>query len=211
MAKMLLSKLLEFNPTKRYSADRALNHPWITKRIYDDIPKTHLEMWDIRSLKNKFREVFFIFIQFIAGVIFINKFSNNKEFSTKENFDKYVEIINQISQIKKIQYLKEREKCFEVIPTESNLDLVRENFIFKKSNRNDLHASIMNLNGQLRVYSNDACVHTESEQAKKIKYDLSPIEIIRARENIIKRSLKIKLIKQETASSNNFINLYRTI
>jgi serine/threonine protein kinase len=62
MAKMLLSKLLEFNPTKRYSADRALNHPWITKRIYDDIPKTHLEMWDIRSLKNKFREVFFIFI-----------------------------------------------------------------------------------------------------------------------------------------------------
>jgi serine/threonine protein kinase len=57
MAKLLLSKLLEFNPSKRYSAYNALNHPWITRRIYDDIPNTHLEMWNIRSLKNKFREV----------------------------------------------------------------------------------------------------------------------------------------------------------
>ena len=54
---MLMKKLLEFNPSHRYSAEAAIRHPWITKRIYDDMPKTHLETWKLRSLKKKFNEV----------------------------------------------------------------------------------------------------------------------------------------------------------
>ena len=37
MAKLLLVKLLEPDPIKRYSADRALSHPWITKKIHSNI------------------------------------------------------------------------------------------------------------------------------------------------------------------------------
>lgn len=57
MANKLLFRLLEVIPSKRYSADSALNHPWITRRIYDNIPITHLEMWKLRAIKKKLVEV----------------------------------------------------------------------------------------------------------------------------------------------------------
>jgi serine/threonine protein kinase len=57
MAKMFINKLLEFNPSRRYSADKALKHPWITRCVYDNIPKTHLEIWKTRGHKKKLIEV----------------------------------------------------------------------------------------------------------------------------------------------------------
>ncbi len=67
MANKLLTRLLEVSPSKRYSADSALNHPWITRRIYDNIPITHLEMWKFRAIKKKLIEVF-IFIKKILSI-----------------------------------------------------------------------------------------------------------------------------------------------
>ena len=54
---MFINKLLEFNPSRRYTADKALKHPWITRCIYDTIPKTHLEIWKTRAAKKKIIEV----------------------------------------------------------------------------------------------------------------------------------------------------------
>lgn len=53
MAHLLLLKLLEPNTSKRYTADKVLKHPWITRNPIDDIPKTYLETMRIRTLKNK--------------------------------------------------------------------------------------------------------------------------------------------------------------
>lgn len=57
MGRLFLNKLLEVIPSRRYTADKALVHPWITRRIYDNIPKTHLEIWKSRALKTKLVEV----------------------------------------------------------------------------------------------------------------------------------------------------------
>lgn len=57
MAKLLLSRLLEPNPMRRYSADQVLKHPWITRRILDNIPKTYQEVWRGREIRKKFIDV----------------------------------------------------------------------------------------------------------------------------------------------------------
>lgn len=58
MAKLLLQKLLEPNTSQRYTADKVLKHPWITRNPMDEIPKTYLETMRIRTLKNKMINVF---------------------------------------------------------------------------------------------------------------------------------------------------------
>jgi serine/threonine protein kinase len=50
---MLLHKLIEINTSKRYSADKIMKHPWITRKKYDKIPKTYLENIHARTLRNK--------------------------------------------------------------------------------------------------------------------------------------------------------------
>jgi len=57
MALLLLLKILESNTSKRYTADKVLKHPWITRNPTDDIPKTYLETMRIRTLKNKLLNV----------------------------------------------------------------------------------------------------------------------------------------------------------
>jgi hypothetical protein len=54
---LLLGKLLEINTSKRYTADKVLKHPWLTRNPNDEIPKTYLETMKIRTLKNKMIEV----------------------------------------------------------------------------------------------------------------------------------------------------------
>lgn len=58
MAKILLNRLLEQNPSKRYTADKILRHPWVTRRKYDNIPKTYLEIFKIGSLRKKLSQVY---------------------------------------------------------------------------------------------------------------------------------------------------------
>jgi serine/threonine protein kinase len=57
MAKLLLERLLEPDPSKRYTADKILKHPWITRNINDNIPLTYLEIWRGDELKKKMTEV----------------------------------------------------------------------------------------------------------------------------------------------------------
>ena len=53
MANNLIRKLLEINPDWRYSAEKAMRHPWITRNKNDEIPKTFNEILMRRNnLKN---------------------------------------------------------------------------------------------------------------------------------------------------------------
>ena len=71
-----MKKLLEINPSWRYTANKALNHPWITRNINDNIPKTFNEILNMRNnIKNA------KFIMLIS--IFLNFFQKNqKQFFT---------------------------------------------------------------------------------------------------------------------------------
>jgi calcium/calmodulin-dependent protein kinase I len=105
----LLHRLLEKDPAKRYTVDKCLKHPWITRNKYDKIPVTYMESWKITALKNKFREM-------ISGVLFINgyqKHAANK--SLKPNVPPtYVNLLTKISNELKLKYMLKRDKCFEL-------------------------------------------------------------------------------------------------
>lgn len=57
MANNFLVKLVEVNPSHRYCADNALNHPFITRKKFNKIPVTYLEIWKHKSIRTKCQEV----------------------------------------------------------------------------------------------------------------------------------------------------------
>lgn len=53
----MFSKLLEPDKVNRYTIERALEHPWITRRVLDPIPMTHLEDFRNRQLSMRFKKL----------------------------------------------------------------------------------------------------------------------------------------------------------
>jgi len=51
MAKHLIFKLLEPNPSWRYNASQAIKHPWITRNKYDEVPLTFNEILHKSNMK----------------------------------------------------------------------------------------------------------------------------------------------------------------
>ncbi len=97
MAMNLMKKLLEPDPIKRYKADDALKHPWITRNVKDKIPQTFNELLNNDNIINNARELMMI-------SIFLNYFKKNNVFSsrkTNHNNSDLEQIINGIELKKK--------------------------------------------------------------------------------------------------------------
>ncbi len=97
MAMNLMKKLLEPDPIKRYKADDALKHPWITRNVKDKIPQTFNELLNNDNIINNARELMMI-------SIFLNYFKKNNVFSygkTNDNNSNLEKIIDGIELKKK--------------------------------------------------------------------------------------------------------------
>ena len=81
MAKNLMNKLCEPNPSWRYSADLAIKHPWITRNIKDEIPLTFNEI--LKKNNNKKNAINLIMIN-----IFLNYIKKKSINSHLMNFKK---------------------------------------------------------------------------------------------------------------------------
>ena len=57
MAEVLLRKLLEPNPSWRYTADKAIKHPWITRKVNDEVPLTMNDVLSKRNYKKCGKEI----------------------------------------------------------------------------------------------------------------------------------------------------------
>ena len=57
MAANLYSQLCDIIPNQRYAADKALKHPWITRRKSDKIPLTYLQGWKHREGQRNMQKV----------------------------------------------------------------------------------------------------------------------------------------------------------
>ena len=72
MAKHLILKLLDPNPSWRYTGLQAIKHPWITRNKNDKIPLTFNELLSQLNNKKIFKELFNI-------CLFLNYFSKKKK------------------------------------------------------------------------------------------------------------------------------------
>ena len=140
MAKNLLYKLCEPNPSWRYSADLAIKHPWITRNAKDDIPLTFNEIL-IRN-NNKKNAINLMMIS-----IFLNHAKKNAVINNKINFKKrknnkifkinsdYINQCEIISKADRERNEKLKETYLEVLSTDEDdsFEKTKNNHINKKT------------------------------------------------------------------------------
>ena len=112
MAKHLILKLLEPNPSWRYTAIQAIKHPWITRNVNDIPPKTFNEILirsnNIKILKDLFNTC-----------LFMNFFLKRENFKYLIN-KKYIQKCAFFSEKNKIKMDKKRERCLNVNTVEED-------------------------------------------------------------------------------------------
>ena len=131
MAKHLIFKLLEPNPSWRYNAVQACKHPWITRNKNDEVPLTFNEILNKSNMKK-------VGINLFSIVLFLNFLTKNKKYFINE---KYINICNFYDTKAKKKISKQKETCLEVLSTneedESDSDLETEKKIFLKKFEKD--------------------------------------------------------------------------
>ena len=131
MAKHLIFKLLEPNPSWRYNAVQACKHPWITRNKNDEVPLTFNEILNKSNMKK-------VGINLFSIVLFLNFLTKNKKYFINE---KYINICNFYDTKAKKKISKQKETCLEVLSTneedESDSDLETEKNLFLKKFEKD--------------------------------------------------------------------------
>ena len=142
MAKHLILKLLEPNPSWRYNASQAIKHPWITRNKYDEVPFTFNEILHKSNMKKVGRNLFGV-------VLLLNYLTKNKTFLINEKYEKKCNLYNE--KIKN-KLNKKIERCLDVLSTcededpESDSDSKKEkNYFLKK-----IEKSKKNLNNNIQ-------------------------------------------------------------
>ena len=128
MAKHLIFKLLEPNPSWRYNASQAIKHPWITRNKNDEVPLTFNEILHKNNMKKIGRDLF-------GAIIFINFIKKKKNYIINNKYIQQCFLYDKKAQ-RKIN--KKKEKCLDILSTtekdESDLELNDEKSLFIKKN-----------------------------------------------------------------------------
>ena len=128
MAKHLIFKLLEPNPSWRYNASQAIKHPWITRNKNDEVPLTFNEILHKNNMKKIGRDLF-------GAIIFINFITKKKNYIINNKYIQQCFLYDKKAQ-RKIN--KKKEKCLDILSTTekdvSDLELNDEKSLFIKKN-----------------------------------------------------------------------------
>ena len=128
MAKHLIFKLLEPNPSWRYTAAQALKHPWITRNKNDEVPLTFNEILNKSNMKKVGRGI-------LGSLIFINFITKKKKYMID---NKYIQVCLYYDERAKLRNKKKIEKCLDALSTndgdDSDNEFLDEKEIFVKRN-----------------------------------------------------------------------------
>ena len=231
MAMHLIKKLLEYDPIKRYKANDALKHPWITRNPEDKIPQTFNEQLDTFSIMNNAKKLMMIsiFLNYLKKNNILCKYKNkskhkecmkNKSRSTiyKIN-DEYIKKCEFFSQNKKIK-LKELRGKYLYDKKDDYIEKSEEKNNNYNSNTNTNYTSNNNLSNSNSSNSNNNLIKnfeikTTNNQKKlskqKIKKE-TPFLLIepcnlsskrKERKNFISDFNKYKLIQNNNKNGKN--------
>ena len=231
MAMHLIKKLLEYDPIKRYKANDALKHPWITRNPEDKIPQTFNEQLNTFSIINNAKKLMMIsiFLNYLKKNNILCKYKNkskhkecmkNKSRSTiyKIN-DEYIKKCEFFSQNKKIK-LKELRGKYLYDKKDDYIEKSEEKNNNYNSNTNTNSTSNNNLSNSNSSNSNNNLIKnfeikTTNNQKKlskqKIKKE-TPFLLIepcnlsskrKERKNFISDFNKYKLIQNNNKNGKN--------
>ena len=158
MAKHLIFKLLEPNPSWRYTASQALKHPWITRNINDEVPLTFNELLNKANMQKVGRGI-------LGSLIFINFITKKKKYMID---NKYVETCSYYNERAKLRNKKKIEKCLDILSTSdednSENELPKDKMIFVKRNVCENNKNIL-----INSIQNSFAISANSIKRKKIK------------------------------------------
>ena len=205
MAKHLVKKLLEPNPSWRYTASQAIKHPWITRNKSDKPPVTFNELLTKTSNKKILKDLFNVclFFNYICkkkNFKFLNN-ENDKERSKLRDINNYDENLlpNEEENIFRVK-LREKSKSISSrnrIILSQKLNLVlnhkHQKEIQGKKNKN-IFSIIQKY--QIKKINNDV----------KLNYQKSNFSTINSK-NDIKRDIKFQMIDDRSLRKKSNITL----
>ena len=205
MAKHLVKKLLEPNPSWRYTASQAIKHPWITRNNSDKPPVTFNELLTKTSNKKILKDLFNVclFFNYICkkkNFKFINN-ENDKERSKLRDINNYDENFSP-NEEENMFRVKLREKSKSIssrnrIILSQKLNLVlnhkHQKEIQGKKNKN-IFSIIQKY--QIKKINNDV----------KLKHQKSNFSTINSK-NDIKRDIKFQMIDDRSLRKKSNITL----
>ena len=205
MAKHLVKKLLEPNPSWRYTASQAIKHPWITRNKSDKPPVTFNELLTKTSNKKILKDLFNVclFFNYICkkkNFKFLNN-ENDKERSKLRDINNYDENLlpNEEENIFRVK-LREKSKSISSrnrIILSQKLNLVL-NHKHQKEIQGEKNKNIFSIiqKYQIKKINNDV----------KLKHQKSHFSIINSK-NDIKRDIKFQMIDDRSLRKKSNITL----
>ena len=142
MARHLISKFLEPNPSWRYTASQAIKHPWITRNINDIPPLTTNELLMKSNTKKIMKDFFNV-------CLFLNYFSKKENILNISIDERYTQKCIYLNEVKNLKLKMQKEKCLEV--EIDNEDEKNNNNDSKINDQNSGHKSI-------RTRGNSFCI-----------------------------------------------------
>jgi serine/threonine protein kinase len=172
MAKNLIFKLLEPNPSWRYNAAQAIKHPWITRNKNDEIPLTFNEILNKSNMKK-------VGVGLFGAVLFLNFLTKKKKFFIN---DKYVEVCNYYDEKSKIKNIRKKDRCLDALSTtegdDSDSDLIIEKKSIDKKREINKNISLINSVQNSFIISANQAIH-KAIKKKKINFVKSSKNMLR--------------------------------
>ena len=216
MAKNLIYKLCEPNPSWRYSADLAIKHPWITRNASDEIPLTFNEV--LRRNNNKKNAINLLMINVFLNFAKKSSMKNNK-YSKKRKHNKIFKInIEYISQCE-IIYKKDRERNEKLKERYLEVLSTDEGDSFEKINNYNNDKSYNRILEGKNTHNNYYEDKEKSQYIQEMRVNIIPKNNINLKKNILYKfyqGTKIKARKKSSYCSllsmgnkNKYLNLIR--
>ena len=123
MAKHLILKLLEPNPSWRYTGAQAIKHPWITRNKNNEVPFTFNEILAKSNNKKIMKDLFNI-------SLFMNYFSKKSKYNFIINKE-YIFYCNLYDQKIKEKIDKKKERCLDILSTDEDDNDSKDKIKFK--------------------------------------------------------------------------------
>ena len=135
MCKKFLYKLLKKNPSYRYTARTALEHPWITLKKYDKIPLTVYDTLRVNEFKDKMKILFYT-------VLFIK---NQDTQYLEDNLNEYELKVILSNDLYNRKFKEKRDKMFEKSKKCEN-EIQKNNISYYSNKINEKNYSVNNIN-----------------------------------------------------------------
>jgi hypothetical protein len=227
MAKNLIHKLCEPNPSWRYSANLAIKHPWITRNPHDDIPLTFNEILNRNNNKKNAHTIIMIsiFLNYMKKTFPNNNSNNSNNLSNINNninnfrdsikrkkiknklfiiSTEYIKQCNLISKKEKERYQKIREKYLEVMSTDEEDSFEKKHNINVNSSNNIISLKKINkssekyISPQKRYYAEEPDYEYSNRFIKyNNKKSLNKKKIINLNNNAVVRNNQNSNIKDK--------------